>query len=76
MLDALWMDLRYGLKALTRRPVFTANVVLTLGLGIGTLLLSGLGGRSGRRAASRLTTDFDRAACPDGSAAQRQDCPR
>jgi macrolide transport system ATP-binding/permease protein len=34
-LDALWRDLRDGLRSLTRRPTFTAVAVLSLALGIG-----------------------------------------
>jgi putative ABC transport system permease protein len=31
----LWQDLRYGARALLRRPIFTLAIILTLALGIG-----------------------------------------
>lgn len=34
-MQTFWMDLRYGLRTLVRVPLFTATVVVTLGLGIG-----------------------------------------
>jgi predicted permease len=34
-LEALWKDLRYGLRQLRRQPLFTTVAVLSLGLGIG-----------------------------------------
>src|SRR5208337_4959743 len=34
-LEALWQDLRYGLRQLKRNPGFTAAVLLTLALSIG-----------------------------------------
>jgi len=34
-MDALWQDVRLGLRALLKSPLFMAAVVLTLGLGIG-----------------------------------------
>ena len=34
-IESLWQDLRYGARALLRRPIFTLAIILTLALGIG-----------------------------------------
>src|SRR5437868_1482732 len=34
-METLWQDVRLGFRTLTRAPLFTMAVVLTLGLGIG-----------------------------------------
>src|ERR1051325_10439191 len=34
-LETLWQDLRYGARALLKRPIFTLAIILTLALGIG-----------------------------------------
>jgi predicted permease len=34
-MDTLWQDIRLGVRSLARAPLFTAAVVITLGLGIG-----------------------------------------
>ena len=34
-IESLWQDLRYGARALLRRPFFTLAIILTLALGIG-----------------------------------------
>ena len=36
-LEQLWQDVRFGARMLTRKPAFTALVILTLGLGIGAI---------------------------------------
>jgi putative ABC transport system permease protein len=36
-MEALWSDIRYGLRALRRAPLFAASVALTIGIGLGIL---------------------------------------
>ena len=34
-MDSAWQDVRHGFRMLVKAPIFTAAVVVTLGLGIG-----------------------------------------
>ncbi len=43
MLESLMLDLRFTLRTLTRRPLFTGVAILTLGLGVGALNFEALG---------------------------------